>query len=405
MQSWLSVSGFGCVRGRVTMPRVGVWSADLLVEPTTGQGSPPTVNQPATVVLNGALALNGTVRRAQAAYGVVMMRVVGGGGGFPTQLPAAAYQATQLGMILGDLLSAAGEVLSAQSDASALATVLQNWSRPAMPAHAALAAALAEAPGLSWRVQPDGTTWIGSETWPGSGMPFSTLAYEPQELKLVLYSDAPTVLPGQSLRGGNVSSVEHVVEAGRIRTEVLFEDPALARLQGTANAATDRLKDAFLGIIQAMTPPAALQQLHPGTIVAPGALPNTFDFQPDDPTIPGLQDVPIKTGTPGILVVADPTQSPRCRLGWDGGDPSKPYLALCDGPGGLLGLSVASSAFLAFQSPLVSIGPSWEAFLSALAAAGALPAWAAAGPAIATAASTLLALCQAADAAAQGAAA
>ncbi len=224
--SYLTVGGFGCVRGRVTLPRIGVWVADVLLEPTSAPGAPPAPGSH-VVLMVGGLPFAGTVRRAQNAWGSVFARIVGGGGGLPTMLPARAYQSIPLRMALGDLLSACQEALSPTSDPTLLSTQLASWSRTAGPGFVGLAA-LRDAFGCAWRVLPDGSHWFGAEGWPQSTIgKASVLAYEPNELKMRIYADRPSILPGQTYGGMHVSAVTHVVEPEQIRSELLFEDPQL----------------------------------------------------------------------------------------------------------------------------------------------------------------------------------
>lgn len=229
--AYLTVGGFGCARGRVLLPRQGVWVADVLIEPTDGSGPPPGVGSKVSVVLNGSLSLTGTVRRAQNAYGALMARIVGGAGGFPTSIPSKAYLSVPLRMPFSDLLSEIGESLSVQSYAQDLTPVLPFWVRGAGPAYRAMGELMGQIPSDNWRILPDGTTWIGQEQWQPTSMPYELISYQPNELKMVVYSDTPIVLPGQSLQGQfNVSTVEHIVEHDKVRTVMLFEDPALAQL-------------------------------------------------------------------------------------------------------------------------------------------------------------------------------
>jgi hypothetical protein len=57
------------------------------------------------------------------------------------------------------------------------------------------------------------------------------LSYLPHELRAEIYADNPTLLPGQSFLGGNVSGVEHSVEPAKIVTHVLFNDAQLAQVE------------------------------------------------------------------------------------------------------------------------------------------------------------------------------
>jgi len=230
--SYLSAAGFACVRGRILLPRRGVWIADVVIEPSTGTAQFPSIGAPVQLVLAGSLTLQGTARRVAQAYGTVLARLVGGGGGFPDVVAAKGYQNVETRIPINDLLGEIGESLSGQSDQTFLGTQLPFWSRRQGPAYKSFAS-LVE--GHDWRVQPDGTTWIGTDGWPRSSMgSYQLLSYLPNELRMTIFSDTPSILPGQTLPDGSgfVSSVEHVVEPGKVRSILLFEDPAL--LQASA---------------------------------------------------------------------------------------------------------------------------------------------------------------------------
>lgn len=49
---------------------------------------------------------------------------------------------------------------------------------------------------------------------------------------------------------------------------------------------------------------------------------STVDLQPEDSRIKGHQQVPVRTGVPGLVAVVQP--GAIVHLGWIGGDPSKP---------------------------------------------------------------------------------
>ena len=70
---------------------------------------------------------------------------------------------------------------------------------------------------------------------------------------------------------------------------------------------------------------------YPGTIVSQSG--NLFDFQPDSPNLPGMSGLPVRFGMPGVTVQLNLANKPRCLLGFDGGNPSAPYLELWEQPG------------------------------------------------------------------------
>ncbi len=143
----------------------------------------------------------------------------------------------------------------------------------------------------------------------------------------------------------------------------------------------DRFKLALERFVRAASPNFDFYSWHAGRIVAPGSVAGTFDFQPDSSRLPGLQDVPLKTGIPGITLKLNPGVSPRCFLFFEEGRPDKPELALFD-KAGLLGVQIAADVSINLNAPAVALGPSWLSFVTALTGAS--------DPAVVAAATTLL---------------
>jgi hypothetical protein len=89
----------------------------------------------------------------------------------------------------------------------------------------------------------------------------------------------------------------------------------------------DRLKAGFIGAARAAFPRIDYLALYAGTIVAQGGA-NSFDVQPDDARVPGLSQVPIELGLPGLTLQLDLNSKPRCLIGWKNGNPALPYVTL-----------------------------------------------------------------------------
>lgn len=87
----------------------------------------------------------------------------------------------------------------------------------------------------------------------------------------------------------------------------------------------DRLTDAVRKIVDALFGPRLdLLALYPAVAVSQSG--NSVDVTPDDTRIPGIQGVPIFSGTPGVTAtVPDGT---RVLLGFRGGDRRLPYVAM-----------------------------------------------------------------------------
>jgi len=218
--AFASVNGATVLEGSIGLPRIGVWTADVELP------APPSVTQlsgPATLQLGTALTLTGTFGRTGIdGRGRIRARVIGGGAGMGKTLPPRSYVGATLRLPLVDLLTSAGEALSPTSDAGVLAYQMPAWSRMQGIAGASLAALLA-VPAASWRVLPDGTVWVGNETWKPSNMSAVAISYEPESRRRTVASLVPTILPGQTYDGAQVGFVQHVLTPRALRTVLLLE--------------------------------------------------------------------------------------------------------------------------------------------------------------------------------------
>jgi hypothetical protein len=151
-----------------------------------------------------------------------------GAAGLRTLVTAQSYASAPVSLIVGDILNAAGEKLAASSMSLAARFA---WTRFGVDvsAGAALQAVVDEL-GAVWRALPDGTIWIGTETWPPWTVTnFDVTDVQPEDGRLELVTDTPTLLPGMSLpsgdtfTGGNVGRVLYRIASDAIRVEVFFE--------------------------------------------------------------------------------------------------------------------------------------------------------------------------------------
>lgn len=116
----------------------------------------------------------------------------------------------------------------------------------------------------------------------------------------------------------------------------------------------DRTAQGAAAFVAALNPRRLYHVQYPGTVVAQGG-PDSFDFQPDDPRVPGVSGVPMKLPAPGFTVTVDPSQKPRALLAFAGADPQRPELHLWERPG-LSKLVVDAAAQLELLAALVRVG-------------------------------------------------
>jgi len=287
------------------IPRVGQWTADVTLDVDAG----PTAA--CTLSLDGR-AYQGHVVRGAAYAGAWRGRIVGSVALLGTA-PATALQGATLALVLRDLVGAVGITLSA--DTGPLDAVAPRWHRHEGSASAAVAD-IARAAGYAWRVRPDGTLWLGSDTWstvtPAS--PVDVLDELPEAGRITLAGDTLDIAPGTTLalRGRDpvrVGCVEHRATADDVQTVVVAE-----REGGTLLAAIERL-------LSRLTRRVDYTALWPARVVAQQGN-GSLDLVPDSPRVAPCQGVPYRT-LRGLSV--DVAAGARVLLGYEGGDPAQPY--------------------------------------------------------------------------------
>lgn len=328
------------LHGVVTLPRQGVWHADLVLEAATA----PT--GPVVLQVGASLRLRGVVERSGIFAGQVRARVVGGAGLLGTELAPRWYEGAPRELPLRDLVEEAGERLSSTCDPGLLGEVLTpGWTRLRGTAAAALARLL-EGTGASWRLLPDGSLWAGPETWPvAQGMADLVVLEEDRARgRLVLATEAPQLLPGQTLRGDRVSDVEITIEPEQLRVEALLE-------RATPGVG-DRFKGALLALVEGLVRRRTdFLGKYPGVVVAlvaGGRVEVRMDDRErwPDPTVVELrqgagEEVTVELGC-------------RVQLEFEGGDPRKPICRPWD-QGGLKEKRTSAATKVSFNTPLVEL--------------------------------------------------
>ena len=286
-------------------PRVGQWTADVTLDADAGPSGACSIS------LDGRVYTGHVVRGAVYA-GAWRGRIVGSAG-LIADAPATALQGATLALVLRDLAGAVGITLAA--DTGPLDAVAPRWHRHTGPASQAVAD-IARAAGYAWRVRPDGTLWLGVDTWstvtPAS--PVDVLDELPEVGRITLAGDTLDIAPGQTLalRGRDpvrVGCVEHRATADDVQTVVVAE-----REGGTLLAALDRL-------LGRLTRRVDYTALWPARVVAQRG-DGTLDLVPDSPRVAPCQGVPYRT-LRGLSV--DVPAGARVLLGYEGGDPARPY--------------------------------------------------------------------------------
>lgn len=206
------------LEGEIHMPRIGAWTADLVVD---AENANKVVGAQA-LDLGGPLRMRGTATRSGSAFGRTSLRMVGGNAGLPMNLDPKAYEQVPLRIPLQDALTDAGEQLSTAIASAVLSVQLAKWNRLQETCGSVLDALAAEA-GCIWRVLFDGSIWLGNDAFPEVTGPYEVLDGSPHEGRVELGVEAPALVPGVTFLGRHVEQVEHRLTNNAVRTVVLFE--------------------------------------------------------------------------------------------------------------------------------------------------------------------------------------
>ncbi|HXJ47544.1 MAG TPA: hypothetical protein VNF91_00115 [Candidatus Acidoferrum sp.] len=379
----LTANGQEVLEAKSSRRRAGAWSFDLLVDHPEA-----LVGQVTIVVNDGAMTFVGTATRTGVFSDTGHVRVIAGAGGLSTVATPRSYNGQTVSGVLSDLLADAGETLSATADAEVLGQELDAWTTAARPVADLLSLLLAAGlPGAIWRNLPDGTIWVGNETWPDAEIDsslYQVFEDSAETNSMLVGCDAPFLLPGTTFEGRKVGYVEDSVgqEGHGVTTRILFED-------ATAITDIDRVRKSLFRLAAraaSRTDVVDYSRRYPAQIISQSG--NTVDVQPDEVNGKALLDsmgsVPLWLGVPGASV--EGIAGGRCLIGWKGGDPSQPYAMLFDGSETpeTVTLSVAAQLLLGGSAaPPAIVGAPYRAAEDALfAAIGAAATAALAVPAV-----------------------
>lgn len=338
----VTANNVAVIRGDIMRPLVGVWTADLVVDASSGFDA----GTPVTITSENGYELKGIVdpQRGAEFLDAMHVRVLGGMGGMLEDATARNY--VQPGAYVRDvvngLVSDAGETLSTTTSTTFLASNLAAWSVLGGNSVARNLRALLDiaAPTASWRILADGTLWIGVESWPAASATYDVLYQDPADKSFHIGSDSPFIVPGTNLDGvGNVARVNDTIADGKMRSRVWIDIPGTDR--GINYATQQMARQALAGV--------DYYAMYACQVVSQSADFTTADVQPigarNQALLGGLQRVPVRVAT-GIKVQMAPGST--VLLGWDGGNPEGPYVAC-----GLSG-DTATSIQLAGSDPVIT---------------------------------------------------
>lgn len=294
MSAFVTVNDVPCFKADVMRPRIGNWHADLVVN------SRKSISGAVTLAIGDSVKLSGYVLRGGVHHETLYLRVQGGAGGLGTELAPRSYRNVPVRLALSDALREAGETLSAKCDPNAIQRFLPAWVRLRQSAGAELGRLRLASGAEAWRVLPDGSIWIGAESWQPTRIKYQHVEFEPQIGRLEFVSDDPIVYPGETwvgeeTDGRRISSVRHVVAAEKIRHFVMFEE------EGDLSDRTKAGLDALLRT--SVQPGIDAAAIYRAKVISQNA-DGTLELRPDSSKLPDLSAVPIRSGIPASVKVA-----------------------------------------------------------------------------------------------------
>lgn len=307
--SYVRIGNLGAVRGEITLPRVGAWWADL-----DFAGDAELPEGKVTLELGGALELVGTVHSAAHYVGLTRVRVVAGADGLRKVARPQHFVRPVVRTILSHLAAGAGEALSPTIGGETLNQSLPAWTVQGVSTGAQIETLVAAALGTSWRFNPDGTLWVGAETWPDSEVSgWREMGRDSREGRIDLGLDSPTLLPGTLLDGEKLDSIEHRFDERSFRATAWL---------ATEGDRADRLQAGIHAVTRGAFPTFDYRALYRAKVVKQSGDRQFVDLQPELPQLPGMSAVPLELGIPGASVAIPP--GGFVHVTWKGGDPALP---------------------------------------------------------------------------------
>ena len=325
------------VKGTVTIPRFGAWTADLSVD------NDEDFEDPLTLEIGDGLEMVCAVDRQEVIFGKMEIRIVGGAGGLKTILTPKHYTGPTIREVLTDIVQEAGETISSEAEASVLDVPLEHWTTTPIPAGRMITELVKHAAaGTVWRIRPDGAIWMGVDAFDDAELDdIIDESRDGADGSIELATDFPSLQPGVSIEEREVDYVEHVIKAEKIRTFVWLRDE-----DGVTQR--DRIKEAHYSVARAALPVPIYEGVFPCQLVKQPTdfLVDANPIAPLDAILPPLSNVPLHVGIPGAIVRVKPGST--VLIGWENGDPARIYAALWAKGAGV--------SDLVFQADKVGIG-------------------------------------------------
>lgn len=295
-------NGIPVFAGTITLPENGRWYAKVSM-------SAEEISEGSSAILTtdeGTPWLVGTLMRGKLVEDRFDALLVAGAGKLDETVPAQGYRSTSAQIVASSICSAVGETLAPSPLLAS--TILASWTRTEGTAKRALDALALEL-GVPWRINALGLVEFSAVTYAAADDE-TAVELDRSDARgiLTLSVEEPRLLPGTTIRGVSARTVVH--DVGANMTEVHYRGP-------------ERAREAFARLVSRALPRLDYLARYEARVVAQSPADDTLELSPVDERIPGVSGVPLRVPSPGMRVLVSP--GARVLLGWDGGDPSKPF--------------------------------------------------------------------------------
>lgn len=281
------------------LPLSGAWSAELSV----ATDATYEVGDSVTLTVLDASWTGRVVRAAQFADRL-SLRLTGGTVDWGFAVGVKHYRNTNADQVLGDVTVQLSDPLN---------ITLPFWTRTPGTIGSTVQS-VARYLALNWRVNPDGTVRMLAEAPEQVDPGAIELARDPARGIVQLAPELAAVVPGCLLGSDSVGDV--VYNLGPDGVRCIYYTEARATIRGSLER-----------LIRWVTRDNLYLTKYSATVIRQAA-DGTLDLMPEDLRLQssGLQGVPIRHGLPGVTVEVPAGET--VLLGFDAGDPAKPYAAL-----------------------------------------------------------------------------
>ena len=339
MADGITIGGQQVISGRLIVPQVGPWHAEL--DLSADDDAIPEGET--SLVFGDSVTWSGYVRRGGSDHERGKVRIVGGKGGLHTELDARSYRGVPLSLVLSDLARDAGETLASDLDSDLTGYVFTALARTKASMSQTLPG-LIETLGATWRVLADGTVWVGEDAWETAEIDHVELDRNDARGIIEIAPEQPDLVPGVTFLGERVICVVYEFDAEKLRAKVWTDGGGL----------DSDLAQELGRIIHHFTLPSRYHAVYPARVHSQDD-DGSLQVFPDVDTIPPMVGVPLRVGAPGIEV--EVLQGCRVLVSFENGDPRYPIALLSERDASkMAAIRVTAQTEITVNGPNVRIG-------------------------------------------------